>query len=134
MTQPRVRRAAPVAQECRVRAAGEEGGNLPQSGLCALHTDEALLTSDLSNLLPFFNPSQYHCYIDLYVTVELLLLQTYSWKARNELLFLIIYLFFLNEASKLSSYRCSAWHVFREEHLPPVIFVVEMFRTDSEVP
>lgn len=108
MTQPRVRHAALVAQERRVRAAGEEGGNLPQSGLCALHTDEALLTSDLSNLLPFFNPSQYHCYIDLYVTAELLLLQMCSWKARNEFFISNNFFIFLSGASKLSSYRCSA--------------------------
>lgn len=40
---------------------------LPQSCLCALHTDMALLAGDLSNLPLLFNPSQDHCYIDLYI-------------------------------------------------------------------
>lgn len=34
---------------------------------------------------------------------------------------------------KPSPYQRSTWHVLREEHLPLVTFVVEMFRTDSEV-
>lgn len=40
--------------------------------------------------------------------------------------------FCFNEAIK-PSHQCSAWHVLRDEHLPLVTFVVEMFRTDYEV-
>ena len=36
-------------------------------GLCAPRTDAALLTNDLSVLLPFSNPTRDHCCIDLYV-------------------------------------------------------------------
>lgn len=53
-------------QPCPYRQ-GQGQESLPQSGLCALRTNVALLTNDLSNLLPVFNPSQDHCYIDLYV-------------------------------------------------------------------
>lgn len=48
------------------------------------------------------------------------------------LILLFVCLFF-NEAIKPSPHRCSAWHVLREEHLPLMTSVVEMFRVDSEV-
>lgn len=53
-------------QPCPSRQ-GQGQESLPQSGLCALCTDTALLTNDLSNSVAVFNPSRDHCYIDLYI-------------------------------------------------------------------
>lgn len=66
---PSRRPRPPFPQECWcccVRTLWDEGReSLPQLGLCALRTDAALLTNNLSNLPLFFNPPCDQCYVDL---------------------------------------------------------------------
>lgn len=62
---PPFTRGAGVASAAVSLLLGTGAGSLAQLGLCALCTDAALLTNDLSNLPSFFNPSQHYCYIGL---------------------------------------------------------------------
>lgn len=105
---------------------------LPQSCLCALHTDRALLADDLSDLPLLFNPSQDHCCIDLYIDCRAAFIADMSLERQKS----VFYFYFIsfNEAAKLSPYLYRAWHVLREKHLPVVPFVGRMFKTDLQDP
>lgn len=127
----------PFPQECwccRVRTLRDEGReSLPQSGLCALRTDAALLTNNLSNLPLFFNPPHDQCYVDLCIDCGALFIAAMFLESSKWVFFLLVLNIYLIFLMKPSPYHRGTWHVLREEHLPLVTFVVEMFRTDSEV-
>lgn len=84
--------------------------------LCSSHKDLALLADDLSNLPLLVNPSQDHCYIDLYIDLRAAFIVDMSLERQKSVF--RFYLISFNEATKLSPYLYRAWHVLREEHLP----------------
>lgn len=84
--------------------------------LCSSHKDVALVADDLSNLPLLVNPSQDHCYIDLYIDLRAAFIADMSLERQKSVF--RFYLISFNEATKLSPYLYRAWHVLREEHLP----------------
>lgn len=105
---------------------------LPQSCLCALHTDVALLADDLSNSPLLSDPSQDHCYIDLCIDPGAAFIADMSLERQKSVFY--FYLISFNEATQLSPYLYRAWHVLREELLPLVCFVGKIFKSDPQDP